>query len=371
MSQFQIILAPLFALLVMAFMFNAVLRRFHTTAFEQPIIGALFGVSLVVGMSHPIVLGEGIIFDARTLLVAAATAFGGALAGAVTLGFGLAGRAYMGGVGLWAGMAGMVLTYAIALGWLRWGSGRIKNSFLADTALGFVSTGAMATIFLLPLPLAMMLLPQILPTVLLTNMLGMMAIGYTYRREVQYFEDTKRLAAYAKTDPLTGTLNRRGLDRAYHEACKLRAGGHAMLYFDIDDFKVINDTYGHEAGDRALEAIADRVTQCVRGEAIFARHGGDEFSIYLPGTSADELQIIADRLCRIIATTPITHKDRMISISISIGGVWTMQEMTLQELITAADAQLMQAKRQGKNRALIQTEQGPQDQGQSPLTAVA
>ncbi|MEO1641614.1 MAG: diguanylate cyclase [Pseudomonadota bacterium] len=355
MSQLQIILAPIFALMVMAFLFNAVLRKFHGSKYEQPMLGVLFGTALVVGMTNPITIGEGLIVDARTLLVAAATVFGGPIAGLVTMVFGLAARAYLGGAGLTAGLIGLLLAYGMALLWQMKVQHLIRNRVLADALAGMFVTGSIIALFVLPFPIAMQIMMQVLPTLIVTNTFGMVAIGFIYRREVKYFEDARLLAAYAKTDPLTKTLNRRGLDRAFDEAAKARKDGHAMLYFDIDNFKGINDTYGHDAGDKALEVIADRVTQCVRGEAVFARHGGDEFSIYLPGVHPSDLNIIADRLCRLIASSPIAHKDTLFTTSISMGGYWTAEDISLQALIDYANRQLLRAKKMGKNRAVVAT----------------
>jgi len=353
MAQFQILLAPVFALMALAFLLNVVLRRFYGSPYEQMATGTLFGVAIVIGMSNPIVFGEGLIFDTRTLLVGAATVFAGPVAGLVALGFGLAARVWIGGAGMLSGIVGLLLAYAIALAWQRYVLPRMKRRVLGDVLFGITITTSAVAIFTLPVEIAVPILQSILPVLLICDAVGMAAIGFIYRREIQYYIDTKLLEAYARTDPLTGTLNRRGLDTAFSSAAHKHGEGHALLYFDIDNFKGVNDTYGHDAGDRALTVVAERISRNIREEAMLARHGGDEFSVYIPGLMGADVQRVADRLCRLISDSPIKHKGHAIPITISMGGCWTEQSLTLQDMIDGADLQLMVAKEKGKNRAEV------------------
>ncbi|MEM8538481.1 MAG: diguanylate cyclase [Pseudomonadota bacterium] len=361
MLEIQFLIAPMVALMGLAFLLNMVLRKFHGSKYEQLATGSLFGCAIVLGMTNPIVIDDGLIFDTRTLLIGAATVFGGPAAGAVALLFGLSARVVIGGAGLLSGVIGLALAYAIAMAWRQYVQPRMTNRVLGDMTFGLVITSSIIGVFVLPYDIAISIVADILPVLLITDAIGMAAIGFIYRREVQYFIDAKLLEAYAKTDPLTATLNRRGLDRAFDDAFFDENLGHALLYFDIDSFKQINDTHGHDAGDKVLSEIAKRIQKNIREEAILARHGGDEFSIYIPGLQGADLQRVANRLCRLIADTPIRHNDTAIKATISMGGIWTSAASNLQDMIDGADMQLLQAKAEGKNRAVVAIEKPAQD----------
>lgn len=337
----------------LAFLFSAVLRRFNGTKFEQLVFGTLFGSVIVLGMINPISLGDGIIFDTRTLLLGSAVIFAGPFAGLVALGFGVVCRMYLGGVGVFSGVLGLFLAYGMALFCARVLRDRVANPWLFDALTGFVITSAFVAIFVLPLNVALGIIAEILPTLLVCNVLGVVAVGGIYRREMRHFMATKTLEAIAKRDPLTNLLNRRGLDAEMSTVRFDSTRGHALFYFDIDNFKAVNDTYGHEAGDTALSVVAARLKNSLRKEAVFARHGGDEFSIYLPSLRAGDVDGIADRLCKLVSHESIECDGISFDITISVGAYWSRVPSTLQEMINQADAQLLLAKSKGKNRAQV------------------
>jgi diguanylate cyclase (GGDEF)-like protein len=126
-----------------------------------------------------------------------------------------------------------------------------------------------------------------------------------------------------------------------------------VLLIDIDLFKAVNDTYGHQAGDQALRAVATSLTGALRDYDRAGRYGGEEFALLLPHTAPDDAYRIAERLR--IAETPVTttrparpHTDVAITVSI---GVATLDDThgTLADVVAAADAALYQAKDAGRN----------------------
>jgi diguanylate cyclase len=353
MSQFQILLMPAFALMSLAFLFNIVLRRFHRTRPEAPAFGVLFGIAIVVGMINPIALGEGLIFDTRTLLLGSAIALAGPIAGAVALGFGIVGLMFLGGADIASGVVGLLLAFGLAVGFQKYLRHRITHPVVRDVAFAMVITTSTVALVLLPPDTTTPLLWQIIPALLLCNIVGVVAIGLMFRRERRYFETTKALEEHASCDPLTNLLNRRGLDRQVGESHFDADIGHALFFFDIDNFKHINDSYGHEAGDATLAIIALRLKNNLRERAIIARHGGDEFSIYIPNVIAADAEGIAQRLCRLVANTPIERGGTSFDVSISMGVFWSPVPCPLQEMINRADAQLLIAKNKGKNRARV------------------
>ncbi len=353
MLQLQALVPPIVALMGMAFLFNTVFGKFYESPYKQIAFGLLFGAVIALGMTNPLSLGEGLIFDTRTVLLGAAVAFVGPVAGSVALVCALICRLMIGGAGTVSGLLGLCIAFAIALAWRRFAKDRIKKPVLHDFLFGLTLTSSIVALFVLPFDLAMSLLGSILPALLFANTIGMIAIGFVFRRAETQFKDAKQLADDANTDSLTNLLNRRGMDA---EICATKFDsdvGHAMFYFDIDHFKHVNDTYGHGAGDAALAIVAARIKDSVREEAIFTRHGGDEFSIYMRRLDAADVQAVADRIIRSISSQAFVFDNHTFDISISMGGCWTKQDIPIQRMIDLADAQLLLAKQAGKNRAQI------------------
>lgn len=156
-----------------------------------------------------------------------------------------------------------------------------------------------------------------------------------------------RLSRAADTDPLTGLANRRAMGAAlaqWDEADQ----SYAVLALDIDHFKRVNDTYGHDAGDVALQHVATLIADCARNHDIPCRAGGEEFCLLLPGTAADAARRVAERIRARIADTPI---EGIGHVTISIGVAWRGTETPRSPaVLKRADERLYDAKRLGRNR---------------------
>jgi diguanylate cyclase (GGDEF)-like protein len=158
----------------------------------------------------------------------------------------------------------------------------------------------------------------------------------------------------ADTDPLTGLVNRRGLQTALAQL-QSTVPSHVssgVLLADIDHFKLINDTHGHEAGDAVLVVFAQRLRKALRVGDIVARWGGEEFLAILPQTDRDQLAAIAERLRSAVESEPFTLPDgSAIRVTVSVG----VSEMApvigqLEAATREADAALYEAKKSGRNR---------------------
>lgn len=353
MLEFQVLLTPVVAFMGLAFLLSTVTRNFHQSQHEQLVFGTLFGAATVMSMTNPIVVGDGIIFDTRSLMIAAAVAFVGPKAGFIAMCFGIICRVWIGGAGMVTGVAGLFAAFFLAVAWVSFSTRWINNRILQDISLGVFDSLSIFALFLLPYSLAIELMFSIGPTLLISNTVGVVAIGLVLRREKRYFDTSRLLELHARTDSLTKLLNRRGHDTKVRQTKFDPEKGQAVLYFDVDNFKAINDTYGHDVGDAALAIIASRLKVIVRNDAIFARQGGDEFSIYFPAIVAEAVKPIADRLCTTISDQNFSHDDSVFPVSISMGGYWTKQDKSHEFMIKAADAQLLLAKQAGKNRAQI------------------
>lgn len=169
----------------------------------------------------------------------------------------------------------------------------------------------------------------------------------------------------AVTDPLTGVFNRRylapQLTRIAEHSQKLQKQ-FAIIMFDIDHFKSINDTYGHATGDRVLIEVAQRLQENLRGVDILARIGGEEFLIVMPGTSQSQAQQAANRLRQNVTNQPfVTHTaGRMIRVTISAGVAVEMapsdRSCDLEAVWQRADAALYKAKASGRDQIAIATD---------------
>jgi len=155
-------------------------------------------------------------------------------------------------------------------------------------------------------------------------------------------------------DQLTGILNRRGFEYlAQNEFLKPNKIQNKLTVFmlDIDFFKRINDTYGHDAGDYVLTNFVSVISQNLRSSDIFARIGGEEFVIILSLRSQDQINILAQRLKNKIAETKFSTGKHKINMTISIGiSTITSELETLQGLVLKADSALYASKRNGRNQ---------------------
>jgi len=161
----------------------------------------------------------------------------------------------------------------------------------------------------------------------------------------------------ADTDVLTGLRNRRSFTEAlaaYGGPDAAKRPGLSLLLLDIDHFKRINDTYGHDGGDRVLATVGALLRGCVRDGDIVARYGGEEFAVLAPGLSAAELDGFADRVRQTIAATPIpVAAGASATVTVSVGGVRREDAAEAPgTVLSHADRRLYAAKNAGRNRAV-------------------
>ncbi|MGD9538170.1 MAG: PleD family two-component system response regulator [Alphaproteobacteria bacterium] len=163
----------------------------------------------------------------------------------------------------------------------------------------------------------------------------------------------------AHTDPLTELFNRRYVLRHIEHLRKARREGAeplAALMLDIDHFKAVNDTYGHDAGDVVLKVLADRLRGHLRGGDVLARLGGEEFLVVLPSATRERALNVAERLRHGIADTPIKlpNVEKPIPVTVSIGVTLDDGRAgSVEEIVKQADGALYRAKREGRNRVVL------------------
>ena len=182
--------------------------------------------------------------------------------------------------------------------------------------------------------------------------LGRAVIFADVTAQVRLREELRRRA---ETDPLTGVANRRRFHQALEIECIRFKRGRAplsVLMIDLDNFKDINDRYGHPAGDAVLLAISQRLLISLRKTDLLARYGGEEFSILLPETRIEGAVTIAERIRLAVCETPVEVEGDLISTSVSLGVAShsSDREVDPQILLKKADLALYRAKAMGRNR---------------------
>lgn len=168
--------------------------------------------------------------------------------------------------------------------------------------------------------------------------------------------ELRKLSDEVSTDALTQIANRRGLIQAFDiERAKLeRDGGELSLgLLDIDNFKKLNDTLGHAAGDEALKWLASSVSASLRPGDRVARYGGEEFVVVLPRTAAAQAQLVLTRLQRSLSESVFLHNEQRVFVTFSAGVTGYRAGERLEDALERADEALYEAKRSGKNRTCL------------------
>lgn len=175
-------------------------------------------------------------------------------------------------------------------------------------------------------------------------------------REVDALQDAAEgLRDAAMRDPLTGAFNRRAL----MERLDLEIGRSlrylrplAVMMLDLDNFKEVNDAYGHATGDALLCAVASRISTAVRSGDAFGRMGGDEFLVICPETAGSAAEAVAAKLIDAVAQEPVQADGVAIRVGMSIGWVAVAPDLGAAEVMRLADEALYRAKASGRGRAV-------------------
>jgi diguanylate cyclase (GGDEF)-like protein/PAS domain S-box-containing protein len=170
----------------------------------------------------------------------------------------------------------------------------------------------------------------------------------------------EQLVMLSRTDELTGASNRRHfLDKSEDVICMMKRYQRpvSMMIADLDNFKMINDNFGHHAGDLALKAFAEICRGEIRESDIFGRLGGEEFGLMLPETTIEEAQVLAERILKATNALEISLDGQAIGFTVSIGLIELDEDdTTLNKIMHRADLAMYQAKAQGRNQIVTATQ---------------
>ncbi|NOQ87793.1 MAG: diguanylate cyclase [Gammaproteobacteria bacterium] len=186
-------------------------------------------------------------------------------------------------------------------------------------------------------------------TIRATRVLGL-AMHQNFLMTHQLEISKEKAERLARIDELTGLYNRRAFyeyGKVLTNNCQRNKDELAMILMDIDNFKSINDGFGHAAGDAALKQIGMLLLQRLRKSDVFARIGGEEFGMLLPATSLNEAALLAEELRKAIQVMPVAFENKDFNITASFGV--TSNENDIDTLVRQADIAMYQSKRLGRN----------------------
>jgi two-component system, cell cycle response regulator len=190
------------------------------------------------------------------------------------------------------------------------------------------------------------------PDELLARVRALLRVKEMHDRVLSIQRELERLVV---SDPLTGLYNRRYLiERLAQEMNRIDRYGGTLVFamIDLDEFKPVNDRYGHVFGDRLLRAVASEISRSLRTPDVAARYGGDEFGVILPHTQPEGALRVCERIRKAVEQLAVNAGDAPVSVTSTLGVADYPAEgiSTAEELIHAADEALYGAKRAGKNR---------------------
>lgn len=190
---------------------------------------------------------------------------------------------------------------------------------------------------------------------MVSSFIALFIMLYVYSMQLSIKE--KALSYYADYDALTDIYNR-GYFNRYGEQWfpfyKNKSLKLAAIIFDIDDFKIINDTYGHPVGDKVLVELTRSVKEELPQNAIFSRYGGEEFAVLVRDTSLKEGYDISENIRKVIAQIRVKHHDHLINCTVSVGlAIASDYHNTFDDVVRDADRALYKSKRKGKNMTWV------------------
>lgn len=186
--------------------------------------------------------------------------------------------------------------------------------------------------------------------------LGTPMVFFLMLRHEQLRHANTQLETLATTDWLTNCLNRGAFTHAVTSHIESRRRGPdsqgALLIIDADDFKGVNDRFGHDAGDQALTLMAAAIRDAVRPTDIVGRLGGEEFGVFLPGADLALAEAFADRIGTAVAAIPFAPEGSNCPLAVSVGSATYEPTNRFRDLYRRADARLYEAKKTARDRAL-------------------
>src|SRR6056297_3364751 len=320
---------------------------------EQWVLGALMGLGTVFVVLSAVDISDGLLLDARVLLMGFAGLLAGWRGALAALLISVPVRLLLGGEGSWLGCLTLLLASLIGLAWrqvqarLNWPPGRRFLLF------GVLLSLALTTIFLFPEPSRTEAVQHALPLLVALNIIGSLLAGWMdlgINRSVVRAERWRRRAL---TDELTGLGNRLFLTETIEDklqTIKEDGGSFALVSIDLDNLRHINDTLGHKVGDAVLIEMSQRLKRSIGNEGLLVRVAGYQFAVMLLSASANDVVMRAQHLLA-IARAPLHLGQYMLLMTASMGIVWSPKDgEEAKILLQNAEIAMYQSKNAGRNQ---------------------
>lgn len=358
MDNFVVIFHSMSMMCALIFVLSHLYRRNVAQSFRVVTMGVACGFVAVVAMLDPIMIDTGVQIDGRNLFIGIAGVLGGFFGAIIAAAVAIIARVIIGGVGVPAGVAGILLCAAVGAIW----SCVDKRGYLRKRwrwpAFGAMLCLSIPSLLLLPVPIGSQAIIAGGPYLLLVYLLGALLVGVFLNKEFQFLLSYETVTRDSEIDPLTGALNRRGFTKGFAQK-KIAEGQISCLVMmlDVDRFKLINDNYGHDVGDRVLVAVATRVKSVLRSNDLVARVGGDEFAVCVFDLTKEQAQLVVQKVMDCVKfDLDVGHMSAVntahaVKVETSVGSAFYQgSNAELDQLVNTADRDMMSKKTRAKKQ---------------------
>ncbi len=315
---------------------------------SRVLLGVQSGLVALILLANALHL-EGVLIDLRAIPISLAVLFGGWVSGVVAGSLFLIGRFFMITDGEFVGFYLAVLTMValvLPTSLLRFKLDNTRNTLLIFTTISVAVFGS-ALYYALPLELFY----PILLVYIVMAYVGACAAYRLLHELRRHFENVQHQQQLARTDALTGIANRRLLNEAMANLT-VEAEEYALILVDIDHFKRVNDTYGHDVGDDVLRELGMLLVAESREDHLVGRFGGEEFLIIMPNAQKDEVTRLAESIREKVSTFPFETSAGTLHITVSLGACHS-NDIEVDSVLKHADEALYHAKESGRNRFIL------------------
>ena len=329
--------------------FGMIQRSITTELVRNMLFGLVTGVGAATLMLQPIVIAEGYQVNGGTVFIGIAAIFGGPIATAVAAAITVTTRLAINDAGSFLGCSIILATAMLANLWVAFGGTSHRRTFLEWCTLSAVLMLPVSALMLAPVPNR----AEWILFVFALTVTDVLIFGRLLEAEQRRGNRERELNAAANTDTLTQLPNRRSFMEGAAAAEHCKQTGKGLLLVDIDHFKLVNDTFGHKAGDEVLRHVGQRLADLTRKSDIVARFGGEEFALLVDAIDETDLGNIADRV-RQALNVKVDYNASAIPLSVSIGGTYCGKHpFHFNKAYLDADKSLYRAKEGGRARSVI------------------
>ena len=356
MQNFAVVVHTVSMICAVILLFSYMFRKKNEQTRHFVLMGVTCGLGATISMLDPIVIQQGVQVDGRNLFIGLAAVVGGYIGVAIAAAVAVVARVLIGGAGVFVGIIAILSCAVIGVIWVyldKLGYFSKKRRWLY---LGGMLSLSIPILLMLPAPIGARAFAVGGPYLALIYVCGALVIGFLLDKEYRFVSLYNDVSRDAETDPLTGALNRRGLARAFEARIMTdREPSCLIITLDVDQFKAINDQFGHDVGDQALMEVVAQIKSVTRYNDLIARTGGDEFIICAFDVEKQQVDNIISKIAEKaefelkIDTADKDVIERSIDVKASIGSTFYQGvNPELDQLIRIADQKMMDVKRKTK-----------------------